>query len=119
LPPASRDPSGARCSPVTAYVVTALVFEERDLVALFGEEYRSYSAARTEAAPETLVALTPCSWPTERKPDPAGGARALPAGSPAAAKAFVRSDPGVDHAFPLPATMIIDSAIKQQALVPS
>jgi len=23
-------------------VVTALVFEERDLVALFGEEYRSY-----------------------------------------------------------------------------
>jgi methanethiol S-methyltransferase len=27
---------------LTAYVVTALVFEERDLVALFGEEYRSY-----------------------------------------------------------------------------
>jgi mono/diheme cytochrome c family protein len=40
-----------------------------------------------------MTRSTASSRPTERKPDPAGGARALPAGSPAAAtKAFVRPD---------------------------
>jgi mono/diheme cytochrome c family protein len=38
-----------------------------------------------------MTRSTASSRPTERKPDPAGGARALPAGSPAAAtEAFVR-----------------------------